>query len=50
MKFLLDTNVILAAFWGKEPVASAVKDWISHGLIAVSTVSVAEVLSNELCK
>ena len=44
-KFLLDTNVILESFWGKEPVASRVKTWIEAGQIALSAVSVGEILS-----
>lgn len=44
-KILLDTNVILAAFWGKEPIASTVKSWIESGQIAISAVSVGEITS-----
>lgn len=44
-KILLDTNVILAAFWGKEPIASVVKSWIESGQIAISAVSVGEIIS-----
>lgn len=44
-KILLDTNVILTAFWGKEPVASVVKSWIEAGQIAISAVSVGEITS-----
>lgn len=44
-KYLLDTNIILETFWGKEPVASLVKKWIGEGEIALSPISVAEVLS-----
>lgn len=44
-KILLDTNVILTAFWGKEPVASVVKSWIESGQIAISAVSVGEITS-----
>lgn len=44
-KYLLDTNIVLEAFWGKEPIAEAVKEWISEGQITVSAITVAEVLS-----
>lgn len=44
-KFLLDTNVILETFWGKEPTASKVKSWIEAGQIAISAVSVGEIIS-----
>lgn len=45
-KFLLDTNVILEAFWGKEPAASKVKSWIEAGQIAISAVTIGEIVSN----
>lgn len=44
-KYLLDTNILLEAFWGKEPVASRVKNWIKEGEIALSPICIAEVLS-----
>mgnify|MGYP001569000334 FL=1 len=44
-KYLLDTNVLLEAFWGAEPSASKVKAWIENGEIAISAVTVAEVVS-----
>ncbi|MBL7078176.1 type II toxin-antitoxin system VapC family toxin [Candidatus Shapirobacteria bacterium] len=44
-EYLLDTNVILESFWGREPVAALVKGWIKKGEIAISAVSVAEILS-----
>jgi len=44
-EFLLDTNVVLEAFWGKKPIASKVKAWIENGKIAVSTITIAEILS-----
>lgn len=44
-KVLLDTNVVLETFWGVEPVASAVKRWIEAGEIAISAITVAEVVS-----
>ena len=44
-EFLLDTNVILEAFWGKQPTAKLVKNWIKQGKIAISAISVGEILS-----
>lgn len=44
-KVLLDTNIILATFWGKEPTASLIGSWIESGLIAISAVSVGEIIS-----
>lgn len=44
-KFILDTNIILESFWGREPVSSRVKSWIEAGQIAVSTVSIGEIVS-----
>jgi predicted nucleic acid-binding protein len=44
-KVLLDTNVLLEAFWGREPVASRVRSWIENGEIAVSAITVAEIIS-----
>lgn len=44
-EFLLDTNIIIEAFWGKEPVASLVESWIEEGVIAMSAVTVSEILS-----
>jgi len=44
-EFLLDTNIIIETFWGKEPVASLVESWIKEGVIAMSVVTVAEILS-----
>lgn len=44
-KFLLDTNVILETFWGKEPIASKIKPWIETGQIAISAVSIGEIIS-----
>lgn len=44
-KYLLDTNVMLEAFHGEEPIASRVKSWIENGEIALSAVIVAEIVS-----
>ncbi len=44
-RYLLDTNVLLEAFWGTEPSASKIKAWIENGEIAISAVTVAEVVS-----
>lgn len=44
-KYLLDTNIILEAFWGLEPTASMIKLWIEKGAIAISAVTVAEIVS-----
>lgn len=44
-KYLLDTNIILEAFWGLEPTASMIKLWIEKGAIAISAVTVAEIIS-----
>lgn len=44
-KVLLDTNVILETFVGKEPTASRVRAWIEAGTIALSAVSVGEITS-----
>jgi len=44
-KYLLDTNVMLEAFRGEEPIASRVKSWIESGEIALSAVTVAEIVS-----
>ncbi|MBI2310166.1 type II toxin-antitoxin system VapC family toxin [Candidatus Collierbacteria bacterium] len=44
-KYLLDTNVMLEAFHGEEPIASRVKSWIESGEIALSAVTVAEIVS-----
>lgn len=49
-EFLLDTNTVLEAFWGVEPVASTVKTWIREGKIAISAISVAEILSRATAK
>lgn len=44
-KVLLDTNVVLETFWGIEPVASVVRRWIEAGEIAISAITVAEIVS-----
>lgn len=44
-KILLDTNVILATFWGKEPIAPRVGSWIESGQIAISAISIGEIIS-----
>lgn len=44
-KILLDTNVILETFLGKEPTASRVRKWIEDGTVAISAVSVGEITS-----
>lgn len=44
-KYLLDTNILLEAFWGVEPVASRTRLWIEQGMIAISAVTVAEIVS-----
>ncbi len=44
-KYLLDTNVILEAFWGKKRVADKVGEWIESGKIVISVVCMAEILS-----
>lgn len=44
-KILLDTNVIIDAFLGREPIASQVRQWIESGSIALSAVSVGEIIS-----
>lgn len=44
-EYLLDTNIVLEAFWGKKPSADLVKTWIKKGKIALSTITIAEVLS-----
>lgn len=44
-RYLLDTNILLEAFLGKEPTASLMKNWIINGRIALCPVSVAEILS-----
>jgi len=44
-KLLLDTNIILEAFWGVEPTASWVKSAIEAGEMALSAVTVAEIVS-----
>lgn len=44
-KILLDTNVILETFLGKEPVASRVRQWIESGNVALSAVSIGEIIS-----
>lgn len=44
-KILLDTNVIIDTFSGKEPLASHVRQWIESGSIALSAVSIGEIIS-----
>lgn len=44
-EYLLDTNILLEVFSGKAPSASLVKLWIEEGKIAISAVTVAEILS-----
>lgn len=44
-KLLLDTNILLEAFWGRDPAASLVKTGIENGEIAISAVTVAEITS-----
>lgn len=44
-KYLLDTDVMLEAFRGEEPIASRFKSWIESGEIAISAVTVAEIVS-----
>ncbi len=44
-KVLLDTNIVLETFWGKEPIASKVRSWIESGEIAISAVTVAEIVA-----
>lgn len=44
-KYLLDTNVIIESFLGKQPTADLVKGWIKKGEIAISAITVAEILS-----
>ena len=44
-KYLPDTNALLETFWGDEPTASQVKQWIKQGEIALSAIVIAEVLS-----
>lgn len=44
-EYLLDTNILLETFWGKEPIASTVKNWIKEGKIALCPICIAEILS-----
>lgn len=44
-KYLLDTNIIIESFLGKQPTANLVKAWIQKGEIAISAITVAEILS-----
>jgi len=44
-KYLLDTNVILETFWGKEKVAEKIGKWIESGKIVISVICMAEILS-----
>lgn len=44
-EYLLDTNVLLETFWGKQPTAKLTKTWIKEGKIAISAVSIGEILS-----
>ncbi len=44
-RYLLDTNILLEAFWGKEPAARLVKNWITEGKITLCPIPVAEILS-----
>jgi predicted nucleic acid-binding protein len=44
-KYLLDTNMIIESFLGRQPAATLVKNWIKKGEIAISAIVVAEILS-----
>jgi predicted nucleic acid-binding protein len=44
-KYLLDTNILIEAFLGAEPSASLTKKMIEEGSLAISAITVAEILS-----
>lgn len=45
MNVLLDTNVVIYYFQGKEPYQNRVIEWVATGQAAISVVTVAEVLA-----
>lgn len=43
LKYLLDTNILLEALWGKEPAASLVFKWIKNKQLILSPIVVGEI-------